>query len=87
MTELRAALSVWSAVGVSVALMAPSMAININPQNGTEQRVDVLTVFFRVVRTPAITQRNVKVAILTECQRRPVMVPEGLFDCHQHFFR
>ncbi|HMZ12886.1 MAG TPA: FGGY-family carbohydrate kinase, partial [Mycobacterium sp.] len=32
MTELRATLSVWSAVGVSVALMAPSMAININPQ-------------------------------------------------------
>ena len=32
MSELRATLSVWSAVGVSVALMAPSMAININPQ-------------------------------------------------------
>lgn len=30
--ELRRALNVWSAVGVSVALMAPSMAININPQ-------------------------------------------------------
>ena len=32
MSELRPTLSVWSAVGVSVALMAPSMAININPQ-------------------------------------------------------
>ena len=32
MSELRPTLSVWSAVGVSVALMAPSMAVNINPQ-------------------------------------------------------
>ncbi|MGI8576521.1 MAG: APC family permease [Nocardioidaceae bacterium] len=29
---LRPGLSVWQAVGISVALMAPSMAININPQ-------------------------------------------------------
>jgi amino acid transporter len=29
---LRRNLSVWQAVGISVALMAPSMAININPQ-------------------------------------------------------
>ena len=29
---LRRNLSVWEAIGVSVALMAPSMAININPQ-------------------------------------------------------
>lgn len=29
---LRRGLSVWQAVGISVALMAPSMAININPQ-------------------------------------------------------
>ena len=32
MAELSRRLSVWSAVGVSLALMAPSMAININPQ-------------------------------------------------------
>ncbi|MCX2929750.1 APC family permease [Mycobacterium sp. CVI_P3] len=31
-SSLRRSLNVWSAVGVSVALMAPSMAININPQ-------------------------------------------------------
>jgi amino acid transporter len=30
--RLRRGLSVWQAVGISVALMAPSMAININPQ-------------------------------------------------------
>lgn len=30
--SLRASLSVWQAVGISVALMAPTMAININPQ-------------------------------------------------------
>ncbi|MCU1472777.1 APC family permease [Amnibacterium sp.] len=30
--KLRKNLSVWEAIGVSVALMAPSMAININPQ-------------------------------------------------------
>ncbi|MGW4484597.1 hypothetical protein ACWEOE_12220 [Amycolatopsis sp. NPDC004368] len=29
---LRRTLSVWQAVGLSVALMAPSMAANINPQ-------------------------------------------------------
>lgn len=29
---LRRDLSIWEAIGVSVALMAPSMAININPQ-------------------------------------------------------
>ncbi len=29
---LRRSLSVWQAVGLSVALMAPSMAANINPQ-------------------------------------------------------
>lgn len=31
-TGLRRSLSVWEAIGVSVALMAPSMAVNINPQ-------------------------------------------------------
>ena len=31
-TGLRRDLSVWQAVGISVALMAPSMAANINPQ-------------------------------------------------------
>src|SRR6195952_5899738 len=30
--KLRPSLSVWQAVGISVALMAPSMAANINPQ-------------------------------------------------------
>jgi amino acid transporter len=30
--SLRPSLSVWQAVGISVALMAPTMAININPQ-------------------------------------------------------
>ncbi|WP_222853723.1 APC family permease [Fodinicola acaciae] len=32
MTGLRRTLSVWQAIGLSVALMAPSMAANINPQ-------------------------------------------------------
>ena len=35
---LRRTLNVWQAVGLSVALMAPSMAANINPQ-GTAQTV------------------------------------------------
>ena len=30
--KLRRELSIWEAVGVSLALMAPSMAANINPQ-------------------------------------------------------
>jgi amino acid transporter len=37
-TSLRRSLSVWQAVGLSIALMAPSMAANINPQ-GTAQLV------------------------------------------------
>jgi amino acid transporter len=36
-TTLRRSLSVWQAVGISVALMAPSMAANINPQGTTGQ--------------------------------------------------
>jgi amino acid transporter len=36
--RLRRNLSIWQAVGLSVALMAPSMAANINPQ-GTAQSV------------------------------------------------
>lgn len=31
-TTLRRELGVWQAVGLSLALMAPSMAANINPQ-------------------------------------------------------
>ncbi len=31
---LKRSLSVWAAVGLSIALMAPSMAANINPQGG-----------------------------------------------------
>jgi amino acid transporter len=36
-TTLRRSLSVWQAVGISVALMAPSMAANINPQGTASQ--------------------------------------------------
>lgn len=36
--RLRRELNVWEAIGISVALMAPSMAANINPQ-GTAQTV------------------------------------------------
>lgn len=35
-TGLRRQLSIWEAVGISVALMAPSMAANINPQGTAE---------------------------------------------------
>src|SRR3954465_15911881 len=42
-TSLRRSLSVWQAVGLSVALMAPSMAANINPQ-GTATLVGRATV-------------------------------------------
>ena len=31
-TGLRRELNIWQAIGISVALMAPSMAANINPQ-------------------------------------------------------
>src|SRR5205085_7552686 len=31
-TRLRKELNIWEAIGISVALMAPSMAANINPQ-------------------------------------------------------
>lgn len=44
-TKLRGNLSLWQVVGVSVALMAPSMAANINPQGaiGTVGRAIPLT--------------------------------------------
>jgi amino acid transporter len=32
MAQLRRGLNVWEAIGISIALMAPSMAANINPQ-------------------------------------------------------
>ena len=36
--RLRAgSLSIWEAIGISVALMAPSMAANINPQGTVGQ--------------------------------------------------
>jgi amino acid transporter len=43
--ELRRELNIWEAVGISVALMAPSMAANINPQGviGTVGRAVPLT--------------------------------------------
>lgn len=46
-TGLRRNLSVWQAVGLSVALMAPSMAANINPQQtGTHSGRAVPLAFF-----------------------------------------
>jgi amino acid transporter len=50
-TQLRRSLSVWQAVGLSIALMAPSMAANINPQ-GTAQtvgRATPLAFFFAAI--------------------------------------
>jgi len=43
--KLAKSLSLWQVVGVSVALMAPSMAANINPQGsvGTVGRAVPLT--------------------------------------------
>ncbi len=50
-TGLRRGLSVWQAVGISVALMAPSMAININPQGtaGLVGRATPLAFFLAAV--------------------------------------
>jgi amino acid transporter len=48
---LKRSLSVWAAVGLSVALMAPSMAANINPQAsaGTAGRAVPLTFLIAAV--------------------------------------
>jgi hypothetical protein len=48
---LRRNLSVWQAVGISVALMAPSMAANINPQGtaGLVGRATPLAFFLAAV--------------------------------------
>jgi amino acid transporter len=48
---LRPSLSVWQAVGISVALMAPSMAANINPQGtaGLVGRATPLAFFLAAV--------------------------------------
>src|SRR3978361_850240 len=50
-TGLRRDLSVWQAVGISVALMAPSMAANINPQGtaGLVGRATPLAFFLAAV--------------------------------------
>ena len=50
-TGLRRNLSVWQAVGISVALMAPSMAANINPQGtaGLVGRATPLAFFLAAV--------------------------------------
>src|SRR6476661_10388397 len=49
--SLRPSLSVWQAVGISVALMAPSMAANINPQGtaGLVGRATPLAFFLAAV--------------------------------------
>src|SRR3954462_12233887 len=50
-TRLRRSLSVWQAIGLSVALMAPSMAANINPQGtaGLVGRATPLAFFLAAV--------------------------------------
>ncbi|MDQ6641221.1 MAG: APC family permease, partial [Actinomycetota bacterium] len=50
-SSLRPSLSVWQAVGISVALMAPSMAANINPQGtaGLVGRATPLAFFLAAV--------------------------------------
>ncbi|MGI8992698.1 MAG: APC family permease [Nocardioidaceae bacterium] len=50
-TGLRRSLSVWQAIGISVALMAPSMAANINPQGtaGLVGRATPLAFFLAAV--------------------------------------
>jgi amino acid transporter len=50
-SSLRRSLSVWQAVGLSVALMAPSMAANINPQGtaGLVGRATPLAFFLAAV--------------------------------------
>ncbi len=50
-TSLRRSLTVWQAVGLSVALMAPSMAANINPQGtaGLVGRATPLAFFLAAV--------------------------------------
>jgi len=50
-SKLRPSLSVWQAVGISVALMAPSMAANINPQGtaGLVGRATPLAFFLAAV--------------------------------------
>jgi amino acid transporter len=50
-TGLRRGLSLWQAVGISVALMAPSMAANINPQGtaGLVGRATPLAFFLAAV--------------------------------------
>ena len=50
-TGLRRGLSIWQAVGISVALMAPSMAANINPQGtaGLVGRATPLAFFLAAV--------------------------------------
>jgi hypothetical protein len=61
--HLRRELSVWEALGISVALMAPSAAVNINPQAtaGTVGRAVPLAFAGEETRTP---RRDIPRAIL-----------------------
>jgi amino acid transporter len=52
--HLRRELHLWEAVGISLALMAPSMAANINPQGTALATIGVLLIAWTFVR---LTQR------------------------------
>ena len=62
---LKRSLSVWAAVGLSVALMAPSMAANINPQGSALHagRAVPLTFLIAVVIFAAGTARKLGAAL------------------------
>jgi hypothetical protein len=56
---LKRSLSIWAAVGLSVALMAPSMAANINPQGSATYagRAWLLAAVIAVIFAPRTARR------------------------------
>src|ERR1041385_2312531 len=58
----RGSLSLWEAVGISIALMAPSMAANINPQGtvGLVGRAAPLAFVFATVRVLLVSYTFVR---------------------------
>jgi hypothetical protein len=83
-TTLRRSLSVWQAVGISVALMAPRMAANINPQGTAGQvgRATPLAFFLAaiaVLLTAYVSSGSASTTgtpARSTCSRAPRSVPE-----------
>src|SRR5207248_2433292 len=73
---------VWNSVWFANTFM-----VDVDPEDFAEQRFQVLTVSKWIVGRPAVSQRYVQVAVRSENDRAPVVIPKRLFDAQDLFFR